>query len=133
MTIKFETWPDANAIIIRTADDVDAAAVEVMRIRTMELTKETGFHNYLVDMSDLRSIANGDTFATYDLGDRFREVGILFRTRTAIILPADPDARRQAEFLHTVELNRGRGDLMYVDSAGEAREWFREASPAQNS
>jgi hypothetical protein len=97
-----------------------------MRARTVELTNETGFHNYLVDMRGLRSIANGDTFATFDLGDRFRDVGISFRTRTAVIMPADPDACRQAEFLHTVELNRGRGDLLYVDTEAEARDWFSE-------
>ena len=126
MSIQFETWPEAAALIIRTRGDVDAVAVDDMRRRTVELTRQTGFHNYLVDMTELRSIANNDTFAAYDLGDRFGKAGIAFSTKTAVILPRDDEARRQAEFLHTVELNRGRGDLQYVEDAAEARDWFHQ-------
>lgn len=129
MSIRFETWPDSGTIVIRASGDVDAAAVEAMRRRTVELTGETGFRNYLVDMSELKSIANNDTFAAYDLGDRFGKAGISFSTRTAVILPTDPAARRQAKFLHTVELNRGRGDLDYVKNTEEARDWFRRSAP----
>jgi hypothetical protein len=132
MTIRFETWPEARAIVIRASGDVDAAAVDAMRGRTVELTNETGFRNYLVDMSELRSIADNDTFAAYDLGDRFGKVGIAFSTRTAVIMPTDAEARRQAEFLHTVELNRGRGDLSYVNNADEAYDWFHRPVPDQN-
>lgn len=131
MTIHFETWPDAAAIVIRALGDVDATDVEAMRRRTVELTRQTGFRNYLVDMRELTSIANNDTFAAYDLGDRFGKAGIAFSTRTAVIMPLDTEARRQAEFLHTVELNRGRGDLQYVQDAAEARDWFDQSQPAR--
>jgi anti-anti-sigma regulatory factor len=124
MSITFETLADASAILIKASGHVDASEVETMRCKTVELTNETGFSNYIVDISDLQSIASGDTFATYELGDAFRSTGIRFQTRTAVIMPEDHVARRQAEFLHTVELNRGRGDIRYVTSAAEALEWF---------
>lgn len=124
MGITFMTLPDVEAIAITISGHIDTAAVDAMRAQTVAMTEQTGFSNYLVDISNLKSIAHGDTFATFDLGDRFKETGIQYRTRTAVIMPADTGARRQAEFLHTVELNRGRGDLCYVASAEEACQWF---------
>ena len=38
----------------------------------------------------------------------------------------DPAARAQAELLHTVEVNRGRGVLSYVESRDEAISWFED-------
>lgn len=126
MSIEFTTLPDARALLITARGHVSGADVDAMRLRTVELTTATGFRNYIVDISDLRSIARGDTFATFDLGDRFRETGVPYRTFTAVIMPSDSIARQQAEFLHTVEVNRGRGELRYVLSVAEAIEWFAD-------
>jgi hypothetical protein len=128
MSVTFTTLPGVEAIVITVAGHIDAAAVDAMRAKTVAMTDDTGYTNYLVDISELKSIAHGDTFATFDLGERFRETGIRYRTRTAVIMPTDAAARQQAEFLHTVEMNRGRGDLCYVTSSEEAQEWFMEAS-----
>jgi hypothetical protein len=128
MSISFTTLPEFGTIRITATGHIDSAEVNAMRTRTMELAEKTGFDNYIVDLRGLQSIAQGDIFSAYELGDRFRETGLPFRTRTAVIMPFDPAARQQAEFLHTVEVNRGRGDLRYVDDEEEANAWFRERS-----
>ncbi|MDH4047377.1 MAG: hypothetical protein OEW68_00785 [Gammaproteobacteria bacterium] len=128
MSISFKELADVEAILITATGHVDSAAVDAMRARTVQMASQTGYSNYIVDISKLQSIAQGDTFATFDLGDRFRNTGVQFESRTAVIMPADADARRQAEFLHTVELNRGRGDMRYVSSVDEAVRWFAEQS-----
>jgi hypothetical protein len=126
MSISFKTLPEFETIRITATGHVDSAEVNAMRRRTMELTNATGYSNYIVDLQGLTSIAQGDVFSAYELGDRFRETGLPFHTRTAVIMPFEPAARQQAEFLHTVEVNRGRGDLRYVGDEEEAKAWFRE-------
>lgn len=39
-------------------------------------------------------------------------------------MPTDEKAHDQVEFLHTVEINRGRGILNYVKTIDEAFSWF---------
>ena len=41
-------------------------------------------------------------------------------------MPESETARKQAELLHTIEINRGRGVMDYVDTREEAFSWFEE-------
>jgi hypothetical protein len=77
-----------------------------------------------VDLRELESIDDGSVFEVHDLGERFAEVGFSNDNLTAVLLPEDTQARRQIEFLHNVEINRGRGPIKYVESYGDAFDWF---------
>ena len=95
-----------------------------MRLKTVKLLNETGIKNYLVDMVAVTSTPEQKTIETYEMGKKIQEIAFQFITKIAVILPADAEAREQAEFLYTVELNRVRGSLKYVASYEEALDWF---------
>jgi hypothetical protein len=126
MTIEFSILNEHKAIAIVAEGYVTAADVREMRRRSVELGEQTGYRNFIVDIRKLLSIDDGSDFAAFDLGDQFKETGFSVWNNTAVLMPEDPAARAQAEFLHTVEVNRGRGVLSYVESRDEAISWFED-------
>jgi len=125
MSTEFTLLPEHEAVLIKIEGQVSAADIVAMRVRTVELATETSYHNFIMDISEMMPIEGGSTFAAYELGNNFRKSGFPYQTRTAVIMPSDPAALEQAEFLHTVENNRGRGAMCYVESIDEATFWFR--------
>ena len=124
MNIEFSILSDQRAVAITAKGHVTAEEVQDMRRRTVELAEQTGYRNFVVDIRNLLSIADGSDFSAYDLGEQFKESGFSVWNNTAVLMPEDPAARAQAELLHTVEVNRGRGILSYVESFDEAFSWF---------
>ena len=124
MSIEFSILDEQRSVLIEVDGNVTSEEVHEMRRRTVELAGETGFTDFIVDIRALQSIDRGNTFATYDLGTQFSECGFSVWTNTAVLLPEDESAREQAEFLHTVEINRGRGIINYVKTYDEAFSWF---------
>ena len=124
MEIEFSILNEQRAVAIEVAGCVSAEEVREMRRRTVELAEQTGYRNFIVDIRKLLSIEDGSALVAYDLGEQFKESGFSVWNNTAVLMPEDPVAREQAEFLHTVEINRGRGVLSYVESVDEALSWF---------
>ena len=124
MTIEFSTLDQQRSVLIEVNGNVSSEEVHEMRRRSVELANETGFKNFIVDIRQLESIERGSTYAAYDLGEQFSESGFSVWTNTAVLMPEDQRARDQVEFLHTVEINRGRGVINYVESFDEAYSWF---------
>ena len=125
MSIKFTIDQKNKIILIRTIDDISPKDVLEMRTWTMELLTETGIENFVVDMSAATSILYQDTVTTYKMGKEFQGLDFPLSAKTAVILPNDEEVRRQATFLHTVEVNRMRGPLKYVENYEEALDWFK--------
>ena len=126
VTIEFSVLNDQQAVAITAEGHVTIGEVRDMRRRSVELANETGYRNFIVDIRNLLSIANGSDFSAFDLGEQFKESGFSVWNNTAVLMPDDPTARAQAELLHTVEVNRGRGILSYVESFDEAFSWFED-------
>jgi hypothetical protein len=126
MSIEFSILDEQKAIAIVIDGHLTSADVKEMRRRAVELAEQTGHPNFVVDIRDLLSIDGGSAFSAYDLGEQFKSSGFSVWTSTAVLMPEDPAAREQAEFLHTVEINRGRGVLSYVESYDEAFTWFED-------
>ena len=126
MTIEFSILNEQKAVAIAASGALTSADVREMRRRTVELAEQTGYRNFIVDIRELRSIDDGSDSAAFDLGEQFKESGFSVWNNTAVLMPKDPAARAQAEFLHTVEVNRGRGVLSYVESFDEAFSWFED-------
>lgn len=124
MQIEFSVLEEHRAVAIVVDGRVTIEGVQQMRRRSVEIEQETGYHNFIVDLRRLVSIGNGSTLTAYELGEDFKNSGFSVWTNTAVLLPEDPAAREQAEFMHTVEVNRGRGILSYVESYDEAYDWF---------
>jgi hypothetical protein len=124
VSIEFSVLNEPKAVSIIAAGHVTAEDVQAMRRRSVELTDQTGYRNFIVDMRDLLWIADGTESSIYDLGEQFKESGFSVWNNTAVLMPKDPAARAQAELLHTVEVNRGRSILSYVESFDEAFKWF---------
>ena len=100
--------------------------VDKMRRRSVELVAETGYSNFIVDLRQLESVGHGRTFEIYDLGDSFANYEFTVWSNTAVLMPTNQAAADQIEFLHTVEINRGRGVISYVETVDEAFSWFEE-------
>jgi hypothetical protein len=124
VNIEFSILSEQEAVDITARGHVTAADVQEMRRRTVELADQTGYRNFIVDIRSLLSIAGGSDLSAYDLGEQFKESGFSVWNNTAVLMPKDPAARAQVELLHTVEVNRGRGILSYVESFDEAFKWF---------
>ena len=124
MNIEISILNDQKAVAITATGHVTAEDVQQMRRRTVELADRTGYRNFIVDIRNLLSIADGSESSAYDLGEQFKESGFSVWNNTAVLMPEDPAARAQAELLHTVEVNRGRGILSYVETFDEAFSWF---------
>jgi hypothetical protein len=124
MNIEFSILSEQKAVAITAIGHVTVAEVQDMRRRTVELAGQTGYRNFIVDIRKLLSIADGSDLSALDLGEQFKDSGFSVWNNTAVLMPEDPAARAQAELLHTVEVNRGRGILSYVESFDEAFTWF---------
>ena len=124
MSIEFTVNKDDNVILISITNTVSVEDLKWMRSKTIELLNETGIKNYVVDLSAATSILDQKTITTYQLGTEFQHIKFPHTTKTAVILPTDDEARKQANFLHTVEINRIRAPLEYVSSYEEALTWF---------
>jgi hypothetical protein len=124
MKIEFSVLAEHEAVAIEIEGHLTAADVNNMRRSTVEIADQTGYKNFIVDIRGLLSIDDGSAFAAYELGEQFKDTGFSVWTNTAVLMPEDTAAREQAEFLHTVEVNRGRGILSYVESYDEAFTWF---------
>ena len=126
MSIEYSILDKQKAVSIAIDGHVTADDIQEMRRRTVELAGETGYRNFIMDIRRLLSIAGGSDSAAYDLGEKFKNVGFSVWNNTAVLMPEDPSARAQAEFMHTVEVNRGRGVISYVESYDEAFSWFED-------
>jgi hypothetical protein len=126
MTTEFSVLDDKRTIVITSEGDVDAAELAQLRQRSAELIEETGFTDFIVDIRDVTSIESGKTFAIVEVGESYSDFRITVWSNTAVLLPVDDVAREQVELMHTVEVNRGRGVINYVDSFDEAFSWFEE-------
>jgi hypothetical protein len=124
VNIEFSILSEQEAVAITARGHVTVAEVQEMRRRSVELADQTGYRNFIVDIRSLLSIAGGSDLSAYDLGEQFKESGFSVWNNTAVLMPKDPAARAQAALLHTVEVNRGRGILSYVESFDEAFKWF---------
>ncbi len=127
MSIEFSMADENRAVLIRIEGHVSEPEIERMRARSSALALESNCSSFIMDLSGLELIEKGDALAVYELGEKFQRSGFPYTTRTAVIMPVNPVAREQVEFLHTVEINRGRGMMKYVDDIDQALEWFRSA------
>jgi hypothetical protein len=124
MKIEFSILDERKVVAIAIDGHMTAADVHAMRRRAVELAEQTGYRNFIVDIRQFESVEDGSAFVAYDLGEQFKDSGFSVWNNTAVLMPEDPAARAQAELLHTVEVNRGRGVLSYVESYEEAFDWF---------
>ena len=124
MSIEFTVNKEDGVILITASDTVSIQDLREVRSRTIELLNKTGIENYVVDLSAATSILEQKTITTYQLGKEFQDIKFPYSTKTAVILPTNDEAREQAKFLHTVEVNRMRAPLEYVSSYEEALDWF---------
>ena len=126
MPIVFQINKDDAAVLITATGDISDEEIAWMRMRTMETLQETGIKYFVVDMAQVTSFFERDITKTYEKGKEFAEMRFPMSMKTAVILPLDDEVKNQAEFLHTVELNRARPPIKYVSSYAEALAWFRE-------
>lgn len=124
MSIHFSLLQNEQAILIKVSGRTTTPEVAEMRRRTVELQNETRISRYVVDLQNLASIDDGSVFDVHHLGERFSDTGFSPDNVTAVILPANVQARRQVEFMHTVEINRGRGSIKYVQNVDDALTWL---------
>jgi len=125
---SYSILEDHEAVVISVSGHVTQDEAHEMRSRILAIIEKTGFSRFVMDISELLSIEQGSTFAAFELGRNFRESGFPLQSKTAVILPVDPKAREQAKFLHTVQINRGRGELKYVNSIDDGLFWFRSTA-----
>ena len=128
MSVIFSILDEHKAVLISISGLIAREDIELMRIRTLEIANETKFTSFIMDIGDLQSIEHGNASAVFELGSKFRSTGFPLQAKTAVIMPSAAKAREQVEFLHTVEINRGRGELKYVDNIDDGLYWFRSSS-----
>ena len=124
MNCLFSVLPEKETVLIEVSGRLNSADIASMRRRTVELQQQTNFRRYIMDVRRLEKIEEGSTFEVHEIGERFSDIGFSALNKTAVIMPQNPEARRQIEFLHTVEINRGRGAMKYVQSIDEAFTWL---------
>ena len=128
MAFEIKILDEHQAAVITMSGQISDSEIADMRSQTVALVEGINMRNFVVDISSMLSIESGSTFATFELGDKFRSTGFPLDTKTAVIMPIDLEAKAQAELLHTVEINRGRGALKYVDSVDDALYWLRSSA-----
>jgi hypothetical protein len=128
MSINFSILEDQGAVVISVSGHIEQSEVDSMRERTVAIYEETKISNFVMDISELMSIEKGSTFTVFELGTKFRATGFPLHSKTAVVMPTDAQAREQAELLHTVEINRGRGALKEVDSVESGLYWLRSGN-----
>lgn len=127
MSTDFAIVDDDTIVVITVSGHISQLEMDAMRARTISLVEDKKILNFVMDISGLLSIEQRSPFAAYALGDEFRSIGFPMNTKTAVVMPTDPGAREQAELLHSVEVNRGRGELQYVDSVDDGLDWLRNS------
>ena len=126
MATEFSVLDDKRTIVIRSEGDVDATELAGLRRRSVELIEETGFTDFIVDIRNVTSIESGKTFAIVEAGEAYSDFRITVWSNTAMLLPDDEVVREQVDLMCTIEINRGRGVINYVDTFDEAFSWFEE-------
>lgn len=126
MSIEIKVLNTQRAVLIYLDGAVDAAQTTQMRHDCVNLVSKTGLTDFIVDMRRVTSIENGEPTAIVDLGNNFKKHNFTVWSNTAVLMPLDERAYEQAELMHTIEVNRGRGVLNYVESMEEAFSWFEE-------
>ena len=126
MAIRFSVLEDKKAVLIEAEGAVVAEEILQLRKRAVEVIAETGLMNFIIDLRNLESLERGRSSAIFDLGQSFSDANISVWTNTAVLMPLDQGAHEQVELLHTVQINRGRGIINYVESFEEAYSWFAE-------
>jgi hypothetical protein len=126
MATEFSVLDDKRTIVIRSEGDVDATELAGLRRRSVELIEETGFTDFIVDIRKVTSIESGKTFAIVEAGEAYSDFRITVWSNTAMLLPDDEAVREQVDLMCTIEINRGRGVINYVDTFDEAFSWFEE-------
>ena len=112
--------------MIKIDGTVDAEQAEQMRQQSVNIVAETGIKNFIVDMRGLESLLDGQTTAIVDLASEFKGHEFTVWSNTAVLMPVNERAHEQIDLLHTIEVNRGRGVLNYVETIDEALSWFEE-------
>ncbi len=125
MSIEFSVLDDQRAVLIIVDGDIDVEDVQQMRRRSVELVSDNGHSNFIVDLRNLTSIAQGQTSSIYNLGEAFSKSGFTIWSNTAVLMPTQDAVRKDIELLHIVEINRGRGAIKYVESIDEALSFFK--------
>ena len=126
MSIQFEVRDDRETVVVTASGHIAPSQVAEMRQQLVAVSEKTGFRNYLFDTRGVLSLDNGNTSSIADMGYKWSEVGFSVWNNTAVLLPHDDSAREQVRLLHTIEINRGRGVIQYVDSIDDAYGWFDE-------
>jgi hypothetical protein len=125
VSIDFAILEEHSIAVITVKGHVSQTEADAMRARTVRLIEDKKILNFVMDISELLSIEQRSPFAAYALGDEFRSIGFPMNAKTAVVMPTEPGAREQAELLHSVEVNRGRGEIRYVDGVDEGLDWLR--------
>lgn len=126
MAVKFSVLEDKKAVLIEAGGAMVAEDILQLRKRAADLIAETGFMNFIIDLRNLESLERGRSSAIFDLGQSFSYANISVWTNTAVLMPLNQDANEQIELLFTVQINRGRGIINYVENFEEAHSWFAE-------
>jgi hypothetical protein len=126
MATDFSVLDNKRTIVITSEGSIDAAELGRLRQRSAELIEETGYTDFIVDIRKVTSIEEGKTFAIVEVGESYSDFRITVWSNTAVLLPADESVREQVDLMCTIEINRGRGVINYVDSFEEAFSWFEE-------
>jgi len=126
LAIEFSILDDKRVIVITIDGDVTARQLDEMRQRTVQLIEETGYTDFIVDLRNLKSLERGKVVSIVELGEKYSDSHITVWSNTAILMPSDEAAYEQADLMHTIEINRGRGVMSYVESTDEAFSWFED-------
>jgi hypothetical protein len=121
MPIDVTFREDDETIIVRGYDNVTEDEMYAMRAEFRRLLDENTVSQALVDGRKITSFMDGNTTTIYKAGSDYAVSGNPQTLRTAIVLPANPQARRDLEFLDTVEANRGRQDTKFSKSRFEVK------------
>jgi hypothetical protein len=124
MPIDVTFREDDETVIVRGYDNVTEDEMYAMRAEFRRLLDENTVSQALVDGRKITSLMDGNTTTIYKVGSDFAVSGNPQTLRTAIVLPTDPHARRDLEFLDTVEANRGRQDTKLFDDMESAWAWL---------
>lgn len=126
MAIETAILEKERVVLVTIDGIVDADQIEAMRRECVAYFEETGIEDVIVDMRELESLKNAEPGAIVDLGSSFKNHNITVWSNTAVLMPLNPSAYEQIELMLTIELNRGRGLMNYVESIDEAISWFEE-------
>jgi hypothetical protein len=93
------------------------------RAMAMELCRERGARLVLADLTRMALAPDWTSFAFYEFGSTFDREEMPAGLRMAVIVPADPGARREAHFAADVADNRGI-PMKLFGAVEAARSWL---------